>query len=113
MLSARMPPTVVLATNKLQGSSGVLIATIYFIRKGVINLKEHRFLLLATFIGSVFGEWLLLQIDTRALRVILPILIMLMGLCLPFSKKAGDTDRKRKISLGIFAISVATPPLRS
>lgn len=96
MLFAGMPPTVALATNKLQGSSGVLIATIYFTRKGVIDLKEHKLALLTTFIGSVFGGWLLLQIDTRALRVILPIFLMLMGLYFLFSKKVGDTDRERK-----------------
>lgn len=107
MLLAGMPPTVALATNKLQGSSGVLVATVYFIRKGAIDIKEHKFMLLTTFLGSVFGGWLLLQSDTRILKAILPILLISMGLYFVFSKKVGDIDKQRKIGIGLFTVSVA------
>ncbi len=107
MLLVGMPPTVALATNKLQGSSGVLVATIYFIRKGAINLKENKVMLLTTFAGSVFGGWLLLRSDTKVLGAVLPILLISMGLYFLLSKKVGDVDRKGKISIGLFAVSVA------
>ena len=107
MLLAGMPPTVALATNKLQGSSGVLLATIYFIKRGAININEHKFMLVTTFLGAVLGGWLLLRVDTKALGTILPVLLIAMGLYFLLSKKVSDSDRKKKISIGLFSVLIA------
>ncbi len=72
MLLVGMSPSVAIATNKLQGSSGTLMATVFFIKKKEINLKEMRLSILMTFLGSVLGGWLVLQIRAEYLIMILP-----------------------------------------
>ena len=106
MLLVGMPPAMALATNKLQSSAGTLTAAIYFIQKGAVNLKQIRWLILATFIGSMFGSWLVLQIDAGILLAYLPILLILVGLYFLFSPSIGDVERKRKLSLVVFALVI-------
>ena len=106
MLLVGMPPAMALATNKLQSSAGTLTAAIYFIQKGAVNLKQIRWLILATFIGSMFGSWLVLQIDAGILLAYLPILLILVGLYFLFSPSIGDVERKRKLSLVAFALVI-------
>lgn len=106
MLLVGMPPAMALATNKLQSSAGTLTAAIYFIKKGAVNLKEIKWLVLATFIGSMAGSWLVLQIDAGVLLAYLPILLILVGLYFLFSPNIGDEERKRKLSLTAFAIAI-------
>ena len=106
LLLAGVPPAVALATNKLQGSAGTLTAAIYFIKKDAVNLREMKWLIAATFFGSVIGSWLVLQIDAGLLLAYLPILLILVGLYFLFSPNIGDEDRKRKLTQTGFAIAI-------
>ena len=110
LLLAGVPPAAAVATNKLQGSFGTLIAAVYFIRKGVVDLSKIKLLLLMTLLGSVFGSWMLLQIDAESLVVFLPVLLILTGLYFLFAPNIDDKDGKQKISLSAFAI-IAAPVL--
>ena len=106
LILAGLSPVSALATNKLQGSIGTLTASLYFIRKKTVNLKKMRLAILATFIGSVFGSWLLLQINTQHLIIMLPILLICMGLYFLFSPNINDEDRQEKIKVVSFALFV-------
>ncbi len=106
LILAGLPPAAALATNKLQGSAGTLTASIYFIRQGTVNLKAIKWLIIATFIGSVTGSWLILQINPDQLMIYLPILLILMGLYFLFSPNIGDKDRKEKLTLTAFALLI-------
>ena len=106
LLLVGVPPAVALATNKLQGSAGTLTAAIYFINKGAVNLGELKWPVVATFIGSAVGSWLVLQIDAAVLLSYLPILLILVGLYFLFSPNIGNEDRKRKLTLTAFAIAI-------
>jgi uncharacterized membrane protein YfcA len=106
MLLVGMPPAMALATNKLQSSAGTLTAAVYFINKGAVNLGLIKWLILATFLGSMFGSWLVLQIDAEVLLAYLPILLILVGLYFLFSPNIGDEERKRKLSLIAFAVVI-------
>ncbi len=107
LIVAGVPPAAAVATNKLQGSTGTLIASVYFIKKGAIDFVKIKWLLAATIAGSVFGSWLLLQIDAEALVVFLPVLLILTGLYFLFAPNLDDRQRKQKFSLIAFAILVA------
>jgi uncharacterized membrane protein YfcA len=107
MLILGIPPSVALATNKLQGSSGTLVASLYFIRKGIVNLNNSKLLLFTTFIGSVLGGRMLLFINSEVLRGVIPILLILMGLYFLFSQNIGIVDRKPRISYISFSVFVA------
>ncbi|QDP41839.1 TSUP family transporter [Radiobacillus deserti] len=107
MLLAGLPPATALATNKLQGSSGTLVSTLYFLKKGAVNVKAILLAVLMTFIGAVFGGWLLLQINAEYLLLILPFLLISIGLYFLFSPKVDDIDRKAKIKFSVFSLTFA------
>ena len=46
LLAAGVPPTQALATNKLQSSFGSFSASWYFVRNGIVNIKEMRLAIL-------------------------------------------------------------------
>lgn len=101
-----IPPAAAVATNKLQASMGTLTASVYFIRKGVVNFREIKLLILMTFLGSLLGAWLILRMNPEQLVVYIPILLILMGLYFLFSPKIGDQDRRQRLSLTGFALLV-------
>jgi uncharacterized membrane protein YfcA len=106
LLLVGVPPAVALATNKLQSSAGTLTASIYFIRKGAVNLRQIKWKVLATFVGSVVGSWLVLKIDAGLMLAYLPVLLILVGLYFLFSPNIGDEDRKRRLTQTAFAIAI-------
>jgi len=106
LLFAGLPPATALATNKLQGSIGTFTASMYFIRKKVVNLNEMKLAIAATFLGSVFGSWLILQIDTQQLLLIIPIFLIAIGFYFLLSPSINDEDKKKKLSLIGFALLI-------
>ena len=107
MLTLGIPPDVALATNKVQGSSGTLVSSLYFLRKGAIDLRKIKWSIFTTFIGSLIGGWLVLQINSEALKTVLPVLLILMGLYFLFSPTVEDIDRSPRISYTIFSAFIA------
>ena len=101
-----MPPSMAIATNKLQGSVGTLVASIYFVKNKFVVLKEMKGMILLTFIGSVIGSWLLLQIDSSKLVLFLPFLLMAMGVYVLVSPNINDQNKKQKLSTLFFILLV-------
>ena len=101
-----LPPATAMATNKLQGSMGTLTASVYFIRKGAVNFREIKLLIVMTFFGSLFGAWLIIRMNPEQLVVYIPILLILMGLYFLFSPHIDDQDRRHKLNLTAFALLV-------
>ncbi len=99
-----MPPAMALGTNKLQAFGGALSASIYFLRKRAVNLSEFSFILLVIFIGSVIGTLLIQNLDASLIKKGLPFLILAIGLYFLFTPKLGESDRKQRISYGVFAL---------
>ena len=79
LLMVGIPPAIALATNKLQGSGGTLVASIYFLRKRIVRLSDIRLTVFMTFVGAVFGLW----------------------------PQLGATDHNRRLSHGAFSLFVA------
>ncbi|WP_182058462.1 TSUP family transporter, partial [Pantoea sp. ME81] len=55
LLAAGLSPAQALATNKLQSVGGSFSASLYFVRRGAVNLREQRLNIAMTFIGAVCG----------------------------------------------------------
>ena len=102
-----MPPAVAIATNKLQSSVSTLIAAVYFIRRGTVDLARMKLPIGMTFAGSVLGSWFVLQIDANILLWVLPVLLTATGLYFLFSPNISDAQRKQKIPVLAFAVVVA------
>ncbi|MCG6243212.1 TSUP family transporter, partial [Vibrio diabolicus] len=80
LLAAGLSPTQALATNKLQSSFGSFSASWYFVRNGIVSLKEMRFAILCTFIGAAIGAEAVQFIDTSVLTSLIPVLLIAISL---------------------------------
>ena len=55
LLASGMSPVEALATNKLQGSFGSFAASVYFVRKKLVDLSQMKLMIFCTFLGAVLG----------------------------------------------------------
>lgn len=97
LMAAGMSPAQALATNKLQACGGSLSASIYFIRRKVVNLADQKLNILMTFIGSMSGALLVQYVQASILRQILPVLVICIGLYFLLMPKLGEEDRQRRL----------------
>lgn len=105
LLSTGLPPAVALGTNKLQACGGSFSASLYFVRKKAVDLKQVALLILLTFIGAALGTIVVQNIDVNALKIGLPFLIFAIGIYFLFSPNIGDQDRKQRISYPLFGFT--------
>ncbi|MFG0771542.1 TSUP family transporter [Vibrio plantisponsor] len=108
LLAAGVPPTNALATNKLQSSFGSFSASLYFVRSGIVNLKEMRLAILCTFIGAATGAELVQTFDTSFLTSLIPILLVAISLYFLFAPQTRVDSGKKPLSEAAFAYSVGT-----
>ena len=106
LLATGITPTEALATNKLQGSFGTFSSSLFFIRKGLINLRQIWFLILCTFVGAMSGTLLVQAISVDFLSSLIPILLILVALYFWFAPTPGTDDTKQHIGYPMFALSV-------
>ncbi|GGI96448.1 UPF0721 transmembrane protein [Shewanella hanedai] len=107
LMWAGLPPTVALATNKLQSCGGSFFASLYFVRKGMVKLNDMKLAILCAFIGSAIGTIAVQQVDTAFLEVLLPFLMLGIGGYFLFSKKISEDDRHQVLTPGLFALTAA------
>lgn len=107
LLSAGLPPAMALGTNKLQACGGSFSASLYFVRKKAVDLRQIWLLILLTFIGAALGTVVVQLIDINFLKIALPFLVMIIGLYFLFSPTISDADQKQRISYPLFAFTAA------
>lgn len=103
LLWAGLPPLNALATNKFQSVFGTLSSTINFLRKGYIDLQALWPALCYAFVGSVIGTFLVQQISTDYLSLLMPYMLIILALYMLLSPTFADEDLPPKISNNIFA----------
>ncbi|GHA37389.1 TSUP family transporter [Photobacterium aphoticum] len=108
LLAAGVPPAQALATNKLQGSFGSFSASLYFIRNGLVSLKEMRNAIVMTFIGSAIGAELVQRLDAGVLTNVIPVLLVCIALYFLLAPQAGQGGGEPKLSANMFALTVGT-----
>ncbi|CAM2781269.1 TSUP family transporter [Vibrio neptunius] len=106
LLAAGVPPTQALATNKLQSSFGSFSASWYFVRNGIVSIKEMRLAILCTFIGSAIGAEAVQYIDASTLTSLIPILLVAISLYFLLMPKTKPHSGQAKLSEAMFALSV-------
>ncbi|WP_386686745.1 MULTISPECIES: TSUP family transporter [unclassified Lonepinella] len=105
LLMAGIPPVLALGTNKLQACGGSFSASLYFIRKKAVSLKQIWLLILMTFIGAVIGTVLIQQVDSSFIKKAIPFLVLAIGLYFLFTPKLGEEDRHQRLSFAGFAFT--------
>lgn len=105
LLMTGMPPALALGTNKLQACGGSFSASLYFLRKSAVSLKEVWFIILWVFLGASLGTILIQLVDSSLIKKALPFLVFAIGLYFLLTPKLGDQDRQQRISFRLFALS--------
>ncbi|PME36350.1 hypothetical protein BCV39_16295 [Vibrio sp. 10N.286.55.E10] len=106
LLAAGVPPTQALATNKLQSSFGSFSASWYFVRNGIVSIKEMRLAIFCTFIGSAIGAELVQHIDASLLTSVIPLLLIAISLYFLLAPPTRASEGKQKVSEAMFALCV-------
>ena len=84
LLTAGLPPHLVLGTNKLCATFGSATASWAFYRRKLFQPKEWRNALLATAIGALVGASIAHWLPTQWLEKMLPVIVFACGLYLLF-----------------------------
>jgi len=80
LLLSGIPPIYVLGTNKFQGSMGTGIATFLLFRKKKLNWESIKYLMLASFIGSIIGGVIVQFVDTQVLSFVIPVVLVVIAI---------------------------------
>ena len=98
LLSAGVPPVNALATNKLQSMFGTATACFNYARKGLVDWRANLLTVILVFAGASVGVIAVQAIDTKALSLIIPLLLMAVALYVLFSPRMSDDDAHQRIS---------------
>ncbi len=107
LLTAGLPPTAALATNKLQASFGSFSAALNFTRKGAVDPRTLRPAIVGAFVGSAVGATLVQAVDTEGLERIIPFLLIAIAGYFLFARDVGDHDRHQRLTARQHAATVA------
>ncbi|WDP83966.1 MAG: TSUP family transporter [Desulfobacter sp.] len=102
LLSAGLPPQMALGTNKLQGSFGTLSATVNFIKKGKVRLKDNLVGIGFTLVGAGIGAWAIQQIEAGFIRHLIPFLLLFVFFYTLGSKDLGRLPGKARMKKHLF-----------
>ena len=80
LMMSGIPVIFALGTNKLQASFGIGAATLFLFKNKKFDWQEVKPLVLATFIGSAIGAFVVQFIDTKVLSFVVPIVLGLIAL---------------------------------
>ncbi len=104
LLSVGVPPQIALGTNKFQSSFGSFTASLYYWRKGLVDLQKARAGILFTFIGATIGAWAVQQLQTEILNDIIPVLLCIIALYTILTPSLGYRERVPRIGAGLFFV---------
>ncbi|MET1080137.1 MAG: TSUP family transporter [Pseudomonas sp.] len=86
LLTAGLPPHLVLGTNKLSATFGACVASYTFYRRGLFDPRQWRNGLIATAVGALLGAVLAQWLPAEWLNQMLPGVVFACGLYLLFGK---------------------------
>jgi len=91
LLTAGLPPHLVLGTNKLSATFGSAVASFTFFRRGLFDPRQWSAALVATAIGALLGAGMAHQVPARWLNQALPVIVFACGLYLLFNRAPDRT----------------------
>lgn len=104
LLATGISPAQVLATNKLQSVGGSFSASLYFMRRNMIDLSQQKFVICCTCVGAVCGAILIQHLRADILQLMLPLLIIIIGVYFYLVPTLGKSDRHQHLSAFSFGL---------
>ena len=108
LMLAGLDPVSAVATNKLQGTFGVLASTRAYARAGLINVRDMAQAVAGSAIGAGLGAISAQVIPTGALRTVVPFLLLALALFIALSPKLTDAESHRRLGRSGFALGAAS-----
>ncbi|MCA0423864.1 MAG: TSUP family transporter [Proteobacteria bacterium] len=109
MMLAGLPPVSAVATNKLQGTFGVLSSARTYARAGLIDARAMRGSFIAAFVAAGIGAIAAQMIPSTLLRVIVPFILLGLALFVALSPKLTDSESRVRMAPLPYALAVAPP----
>jgi uncharacterized membrane protein YfcA len=106
LLFAGLDPLAALATNKLQSSFGTFTAAWNYTRRGWIDVRAVRWLILVAFLASAAGTIAVQYIGHSLLVRLLPLLLGLLAGWFALSPKVGNLERAPRIGNAAYGATV-------
>ncbi len=97
LLFAGVPPLNALATNKFQSMFGTATACLNYWRKGLVDVRANRVAIALVFAGASAGVIAVQAIDTRALALVIPLLLLGVAFYVIVSPRMSDDDAHSRI----------------
>lgn len=104
---AGVEPVSAIATNKFQAASATVSATVAFARKGLIEWREARHMILASMVGGVTGALFVSAISKNLLEAAVPILLIVVACYFALAPKIASHGGKQRLSIFVFSALVA------
>ena len=98
LLFAGVPPINALATNKLQSMFGTATAFANYARKGLVDWRSNWLSILLIFVAAGAGVVVVQSVDTKALALVIPLLLMAVAIYVLFSPRMSDEDTHQRVS---------------
>jgi uncharacterized membrane protein YfcA len=98
LLFAGVPPLNTLGTNKLQSMFGTAMAFRNYSAKGLVEWRAHKGTVAAVFVGATAGVLLVQAVPGDALRLIIPVLLLVMAGYTVLSPRMSDEDAHERLT---------------
>lgn len=103
LLSAGVPPINALATNKLQSMFGTATAFASYARKGLVDWRSNWLTIAMVFVAAAAGVIVVQSVSSKALALVIPLLLMAVALYVLISPRMSDEDAHQRIGPSAYA----------
>jgi uncharacterized membrane protein YfcA len=93
LLFAGLPPQMALGTNKLQSSCGTAVAVYRYAGSGLVDWRDVRFAVPASFLSAVGGALLVGSLPDTLLRKCVPALLIVVAVYMVASREPARSGR--------------------
>jgi len=107
LMLAGLDPVSAVATNKLQGSFGVLSATRAYARAGLIDWRASLPAFVGSAVGAGFGAVMAQVVPLGALKTAVPFLLIGIALFILLSPKLSDAESRERVRPLVYAVTFA------
>jgi len=104
LLWSGIPPINALATNKFQALFGTISSSINFIRKGLVDLKALKLMLVIGPITAILGTLAIQYLSNDLLKIVIPYFLIFLALYTWFTPAIDSHDRPAKLSQNKFSL---------
>lgn len=106
LLLAGASPVEALATNKLQGTFGSATATWAYARAGQVNLRKQLPMAMISCLASAAGATLAHLIPAEALRIMMPVVLVVVALYFALKPGLSDHDKVQRMTPTLFGLTL-------